>query len=208
MLKLQYSRRGLMRVIAVFSGAWLFGTKASAADRTPSASEGPFYPTGSMRMEDVDNDLVKVTGLVREAGGEVIILKGQVLDHDGQPRQGMRVEIWQCDVNGKYLHGSDRRAIAYDTGFQGFGHDITGPDGSYRFRTIKPAVYPGRTPHIHVKVLDGTDQLLTTQFYLPDHPGNARDRLFNRMSDAEKELVSMVFVSGSEPPETTVNIVV
>ncbi|MGB5214149.1 MAG: protocatechuate 3,4-dioxygenase, partial [Anderseniella sp.] len=70
------------------------------------------------------------------------------------------------------------------------------------------AVYPGRTPHIHVKVLDGTDQLLTTQFYLPDHPGNARDRLFNRMSDAEKELVSMVFVSGSEPPETTVNIVV
>ena len=29
MLKLQYSRRGLMRVIAVFPRAWLFGTKAS-----------------------------------------------------------------------------------------------------------------------------------------------------------------------------------
>lgn len=208
MLTSKYTRRGLVGRITAFAGAWLFGIQASAAERTPSAAEGPFYPTRSMRMADVDNDLVKVAGLVQEAGGEVIVLTGRVLDDAGQPRDGLRVEIWQCDVNGRYLHSGDRGAVAYDTGFQGFGHDITGPDGNYRFRTIKPTVYPGRTPHIHVKVLDGNDELLTTQFYLSDHADNARDGLFNRMSDAEKTQVSMVFASGAAGPETTVNIVV
>ena len=203
-----YSRRKLIAQIAAFASALLFGKRAIAAELTPAAAEGPFYPTRSMRLEDVDNDLVKVMGLVQKAGGEVVILKGQVLDSNGQPREGMRVEIWQCDVNGKYLHSGDNSNIPYDAGFQGFGHDITGPDGQYRFRTIKPTVYPGRTPHIHVKVFDGPGELLTSQFYLPDHAGNARDMIFRRLSDAEQARVSMVFVQGAEVPETTVNIVV
>ncbi|MDP2122549.1 MAG: protocatechuate 3,4-dioxygenase [Hoeflea sp.] len=185
----------------------LLGSPAAAATATPSATEGPFYPAPSMRMADVDNDLVKVMGLIEEAGGEVIALKGRVLDAAGAPRAGLRVEIWQCDVNGKYMHPGDRRDVEYDTGFQGFGHDITGADGSYSFRTIKPTVYPGRTPHIHVKLIDGERELLTTQFYLADHPGNACDRLFNRMSDAEKARVTMVFTNGAAGPETMVDII-
>lgn len=216
------NRRGLIRRALALTGlgalaglgglaglrAGLFGTPAAAANTTPSATEGPFYPTPSMRMADVDNDLVKVMGLVEEAGGEVITLKGRVLDADGAPREGLRVEIWQCDVNGKYMHPGDSRDVEYDTGFQGFGHDTTGADGGYRFRTIKPTVYPGRTPHIHVKLFDGERELLTTQFYLADHPGNTRDRLFNRMSDTEKAKVSMVFSDSPEGPETTVDILV
>jgi hypothetical protein len=54
----------------------------------------------------------------------------------------------------------------------------------------------------------GERELLTTQFYLADHPGNTRDRLFNRMSDTGKAKVSMVFVDGPEGPETTVDIIV
>lgn len=222
MTKLDLSRRGLInRTLALvglgavaglggFAGfrAGLFGSPAAAANATPPATEGPFYPTPQMRMSDVDNDLVKVMGLIEEAGGEVISLKGRVLDAAGAPRTGLRVEIWQCDVNGKYMHPGDRRDVDYDTGFQGFGHDITGADGSFRFRTIKPTVYPGRTPHIHVKLLDGERELLTTQFYLAGHPGNTRDRLFNRMSETEKANVSMVFADGAEGPETTVDIVV
>ncbi|PLX45679.1 MAG: protocatechuate 3,4-dioxygenase, partial [Hyphomicrobiales bacterium] len=119
---------------------------------TPAATEGPFYPSPDMRLKDTDNDLVKIEGAVREAGGEVIFLTGRVLSRSGQPLEGARVEIWQCDVNRRYLHRGDHGA-ARDGGFQGFGHDITGADGSYRFRTIMPVPYPGRTPHIHVKVL-------------------------------------------------------
>lgn len=202
------TRRTALAQITAFVGALGFGTQARAATPTPAAMEGPFYPTPSMRMADVDNDLVKVMGLVQEAGGEVIILNGRVLDTDGQPRAGVRVEIWQCDMNGKYLHDGDRRDVAYDAGFQGFGHDITDAQGQFRFRTIRPTVYPGRTPHIHAKVLDGSSELLTTQFYLADHPENARDRLFNRMSDAQKAQVTMIFTAGPDGPETTVDIVV
>lgn len=202
------TRRTVLAQITAFVGALGLGTQARAATPTPAATEGPFYPTPSMRMADVDNDLVKVTGLVLEAGGEVIILNGRVLDTDGRPRAGVRVEIWQCDMNGKYLHSGDRRDVVYDAGFQGFGHDITDAQGQFRFRTIRPTVYPGRTPHIHAKVLDGSSELLTTQFYLADHPENARDRLFNRMSDAQKAQVTMIFTAGPDGPETTVDIVI
>ncbi len=121
---------------------------------------------------------------------------------------GARIEIWQCDVNGKYLHPGDNRLVAYDQGFQGFGHNITDDAGNYAFRTIKPTKYPGRTPHIHVKVFDGNRELLTTQFYVAGNPDNARDNLYRRMSKADAEAVSMTFTKGPKGPETIVNIVV
>lgn len=203
-----FTRRGLAQRIAALAAALLYARQATAAEVTPRAAEGPFYPTPPMRLGDTDNDLVRVMGLVQQAGGEVIHLTGRVLDTDESPRPSLRVEIWQCDVNGTYLHPGDNRDVAHDTGFQGFGHDITGPDGSYRFRTIRPTIYPGRTPHIHVKVLDGDTELLTTQFYLADHPENARDGLFNRMTPEEQARVAMRFTEGADGPETRVDIVV
>lgn len=202
------NRRTTIARLTAFFGALGFGTSAFSAEPTVAATEGPFYPTGPMRLTDVDNDLVKVMGLVQEAGGEVIHLKGQVLDENDAPLAGLRVEIWQCDLNGIYLHTRAPDRDDYDSGFQGFGHDMTDENGAYRFRTIMPTVYPGRTPHIHVKVLDGDDALLTTQFYLPDHPENARDRIYSRLSPAEREQVTMVFENGKNGPETTVNIIV
>ena len=175
------------------------------ARRTPAATEGPFYPTPAMRFSDADNDLVKVEGRVREAGGEVVVLKGRVLDRDGRPAEGARIEIWQCDANGIYLHQADRRRDRYDQAFQGYGHVVTGPDGGYAFRTIKPVPYPGRTPHIHVKV-SFAGQELTTQFYLADHPSNARDWLFGRMSKEEQNAVSMRLRKGPDGTEAEVDV--
>lgn len=185
---------------------------AAAADLTPEATEGPFYPSPSMRRADVDNDLVKIIGSVQDAGGEVMILKGRISDTDGAPLAERRIEIWQCDLNGKYLHSGDRQNIEFDPAFQGFGHDITDADGMYNFRTIKPVTYPGRTPHIHVKVFDGSSasdtELLTSQFYLAGHPANGRDRIFNRLSESEADAVSMVFETVDGRQETVVNVVV
>lgn len=202
------TRRGLLASFVALAGGAAFWRRAAAAGLTPRATEGPFYPTPAMRMQDADNDLVKVIGLVREAGGEVITLKGRITAPDGTPRAGHRIEIWQCDMNGKYLHPGDDRQQPYDQGFQGFGHDITDAEGRYRFRTIKPGKYPGRTPHIHVKVFDGERELLTTQFYVAGAPDNARDSLFRRMSEEEAAGVSMVFAeTGTETgTETTIDV--
>ena len=175
---------------------------------TPSASEGPFYPTSGMRFDDIDNDLVKITGEVEQAGGEVVKLAGRVLDSAGNPIAGARVEIWQCDVKGRYLHRGDFGWSSRDPAFQGFGHDLSGADGSYSFRTIKPVPYAGRTPHIHVKVLVENRQRLTTQFYLPDHPDNKNDWLYQRVPQAKRELVTMNFVATGQLPQAVLDIVI
>jgi protocatechuate 3,4-dioxygenase beta subunit len=60
------------------------------------------------------------------------------------------------------------------------GHVFTGPDGAFRFHTIVPALYPGRTRHYHVKVQAPRSRLLTTQLYFPNEPANLRDGLFQR----------------------------
>ncbi len=201
------NRRGILTWTLAALGLAATGRPVVADSLTPSATEGPFYPTKTMRRADVDNDLVKIMGKVQEAGGEVFVLKGRVLDADGAPLEGLRIEIWQCDMNGKYLHTGDSQDIEFDAAFQGFGHDITGPDGAYTFRTIKPVTYPGRTPHIHVKILDGSKELLTSQFYIEGHPENNRDRIFRRMSPSEAAAVSMVFVEADGQAQANVDVV-
>jgi protocatechuate 3,4-dioxygenase beta subunit len=179
---------------------------ARAAIPTPGATEGPFYPSREMRYPDSDNDLVKIEGRVEDAGGEIVRLRGRVLDRQGNPVDGARVEIWQCDINGRYLHRGDDGS-ARDPAFQGFGFHRTGADGVYRFRTIKPVPYSGRTPHIHVKVWADGRERLTTQFYLPDHPGNARDWLYQRIPEAQRDLVTLYFAAGNEP-EASLDLVI
>lgn len=197
-------RRKLLLGMLAFSSSRI----ASAALMTPPSTEGPFYPTENMRYEDIDNDLVKISSQVRQAGGEIVRLGGRVLDQLGDPVASARVEIWQCDVNGRYLHRGDYDKNRNDAAFQGFGHDITDKDGRYGFRTIKPVRYTGRTPHIHLKVwVNGADQL-TTQLYLPDHPDNERDFLYRRIPQDKRELVTMRFEDTGPEPEAMVDLVV
>ena len=197
------SRRDALGIAALLP-ALTFASPAFAA-RTPSATEGPYYPRPSMRFADTDNDLVKVGGQVRQASGDIIILRGRIFDRRGKPANGARVEIWQTDADGRYLHTSDPRNKGFDKSFQGFGRFVTGVDGTYTFRTIKPVPYPGRTPHIHVKVFHGS-RTLTTQFYLADHPMNARDGLYRRMSKVQRKAVEMKLVDGRDGTETIVDI--
>ena len=178
-----------------------------AAVQTPAATEGPFYPTKSMRYADIDNDLVKISNVVKQAGGEVLNLRGRVLDTKNKPIKDARVEIWQCDANGHYLHTGDNNAVPPDKAFQGFGHTITNSDGVYTFRTIKPVSYPGRTPHIHVKAF-ANGRELTTQFYIDEYPENNYDFLFNRMTLEQQEAVSMRLKQGKDGLEATLDIIV
>jgi len=193
-MKKLISRRHWLKVMSAFSFLPLTASAVNASQwvKTVKAAEGPFYPTASMRTPDIDNDLVKIEQNVKDAGGEIVHLNGKVLDTSGQSLSDLRVEIWQCDVNGRYMHTGDRSKSERDLNFQGFGHTYTDQHGGYEFRTIMPVSYPGRTPHIHVKVFR-EDTVLTTQFYIKDHPENARDGLYRRMSAEQRAGVEMDF---------------
>ncbi len=66
---------------------------------------------------------------------------------------------------------------------EGRGRTRTDTAGSYHFRTIRPAQYPGRTPHIHFRVVAPKKRALTTQMYFADEPSNAADALLNSVRD-------------------------
>lgn len=149
---------------------------------SPPQTEGPFYPRDW--EGDIDNDLVKVKGQDARALGDVLLLQGRVLDLLGRPIAGAAVEIWQCDARGVYRHPRDERGDRRrDPAFQGRGRTISDADGRYRFRTIRPVPYGGRTPHIHFRVEPREHDELTTQMYVFGEPRNARDGVLNAIRD-------------------------
>src|SRR5690348_2805632 len=70
---------------------------AAVLPPTPSQTAGPFYPLAL--PADADNDLIHVAGRSGSAKGTVTYVTGRVLDPDGRPVSGARVEVWQCDAN-------------------------------------------------------------------------------------------------------------
>ncbi len=187
-------RRQLLLMGGATVAAGVFTTKYGRAQQgslalTPRQSEGPFYPPEL--PADSDADLVRVAGAVQEAGGEVMYLRGRIGRRDGQSLAGTPIDIWQCDVNGRYLHPRSGGFGPRDEAFQGFGRAVTDDSGAFEFRTIKPVPYPGRTPHIHVKIYPMEARPFVTQLYLRGHPMNAEDRLFRSLSSEEQERVMM-----------------
>jgi protocatechuate 3,4-dioxygenase beta subunit len=170
---------------------------------TPAQTEGPFYPVEF--PADSDFDLL-VQGDRRYTQGVPVWLDGVVTDVDGKPVRGAVVEIWQCDQQGHYHHPGDRGRA--DPAFQGFGRVSVGAAGEYRFRTIRPAAYSGRTPHIHVKVRLARRELLTTQLYVDGEPNNERDFLWRGLNPAQRAALTVPFQAGEDGLRANFRIVV
>lgn len=170
---------------------------------TPSQTEGPFYPVTLPR--DSDYDLLR-NGSANYGRGQPAWVEGSVSDLAGKPVAGAQVEIWQCDDDGHYHHPGDGGRA--DPSFQGFGRVTVGADGRYRFRTIRPVAYGGRTPHIHVKVKLANRHLLTTQMYVAGDPGNESDFLWRKMATAERAALTVPFRAGSDGLQASFPIVV
>jgi protocatechuate 3,4-dioxygenase beta subunit len=123
-------------------------------------TEGPFFkPKSPQRADLVEPD----------TKGRLFELTGQVLTRSCRPVSGALVDLWHADETGEY----DNRGFRYR------GHVFADAQGRYRFRTVMPALYSGRTRHYHVKVQAPARPVLTTQLYFPGDPAaNRRDRLF------------------------------
>jgi protocatechuate 3,4-dioxygenase beta subunit len=193
------SRRALLIrsasvLAATAAPAWLTPAQAQQNLRpTPSQTEGPYYPVAL--PADTDFDLLR-TGNVAYGKGQPAWVEGVVTDTRGVPVADAVVEIWQCDQAGHYHHPGDGGKA--DPAFQGFGQVTVGRDGRYRFRTLRPAPYSGRTPHIHVKVKLDRQELLTTQMYVAGDPGNERDFLWRRLGDQGQAALTRPFVAGAD----------
>ncbi|WP_418317867.1 intradiol ring-cleavage dioxygenase [Piscinibacter sakaiensis] len=159
-----------------------------AAAGLPSMTAGPFYPSPEYRARqlDWDADLTRVGTGPGRAAGEWLDLVGTVVDRQGRIIDRAEIEIWQCDVHGSYRHPRGAGARV-DEAFQGFGSSVADAQGRYRFRTIKPAPYPGRTPHIHVRLRHPSFGEFTSQLFVDGEPANAGDFLFRQMSADERE---------------------
>ncbi len=179
----RHTRRRFLQTLGAGSMAWYLipGVFAQELVRTPRQTEGPFYP--DHLPLDTDNDLLVLNDSITPAVGAITHLTGRILGPSGQPVRNAIIEIWQVDHNGAYIHSKDTNRPKRDTNFQGFGRFLTGSTGEYYFRTIKPVPYPGRTPHIHVAVLQGGKRMLTSQLYIKGEPQNERDSIYKSIKD-------------------------
>ncbi|HCN29572.1 MAG TPA: intradiol ring-cleavage dioxygenase [Verrucomicrobiales bacterium] len=182
------NRRLLLRSLLLATGGVITsGVYAEALTLTPRQTEGPYYP--DHLPLDQDNDLTMILGGQAPAGGVVTSFGGRLLDADGKPLSGSLIELWQADQNGCYIHSRGApQGRERDPAFQGYGKITTNEKGEYRFRTIKPGLYTGRTRHFHIAVVKEGKRMLTTQLYLAGEPQNEKDGILRSIRDEMKRL--------------------
>lgn len=184
---------GVSSLVVTLAGvSFLPGIDPTTCSMTPETVMGPFYPTHDRTDQDVD--LTRIDGRPGQARGEIIHVRGQVLDEACNPIEGATVKIWQADAHGRYRHERDDQSVPIDPNFQGWGEAVTDEDGRYGFKTIKPAPYPVeegssefRTPHIHFRVTHPDHYELITEMHFAGQPLNETDNVVQQLSEEERE---------------------
>jgi protocatechuate 3,4-dioxygenase beta subunit len=127
---------------------------------TMAQTEGPYFTPNSPERADL---------LEPGMPGTKLVVTGYVYSTDCQPVANALLDFWQCDDAGVYDN----------IGYTLRGHQFTDAEGRYELTTIMPGIYTGRTRHIHVKVQEPDQPVLTSQLYFPDVPQNASDGIFD-----------------------------
>ena len=157
--------------------------------RPTGASEntvlGPFHVDGAPELPMGSN-------ICLDGKGEPMLVHGRILDTDGNPLEGVTVDVWQANDEGFY----DVQQKGIQPDFNLRGKFTTGADGRYWFKAVKPKFYPipddgpvgqllkklerhpFRPAHFHYIIMkDGFDPL-TTHIFDPDDPYINSDAVF------------------------------
>ena len=158
---------------------------ASAATTTsvaevPEETAGPYPADGSNGVDVLSQSGIVRSDITRSFGTGSAIAQGvpltiamTVLDVQagGTPVAGAAVYAWHCDREGRYsLYDSSLANENYLRGVQ-----ETDASGRVAFRSVFPACYSGRWPHIHFEVYPSLAEattagakLVTSQIALPE----------------------------------------
>lgn len=153
---------------------------------TPEQTEGPFY-------FDVD----RIRSDIREdRAGTPLEVALRVRDARCEPVADAIVELWQADAGGVYSGFESGEGDTFLRGAQ-----VTNEDGVVRFQTIYPGWYPGRSPHIHARVIVDNERALTTQLYFDDRASATvfeRDEYSGRSGEPTTNDADFIFVADLE----------
>lgn len=179
--------------------------------QTPSQTVGPFFHYGLPWKGGADlvgasdmgaradlfpeeHYVLNKSGSTGIPSGEVIEIVGRVVDGEGQVLTDAMIEIWQANAAGRYhSYGDTRTDVAVDPHFTGFGRAASGPEGEFRFKTIRPGRVPGpgnslQAPHIAISVFGrGLLKRLVTRLYFEDGEGNGVDPILSLVPEARRK---------------------
>lgn len=146
---------------------------------------GPFHVSDAPRYPDG-------TDICLDGKGEPMVVRGRVVDTDGNPVEGALVDVWQTNDDGFY--DVQQKGIQPDWNLRGIF--TSGPDGRFWYRSVKPRFYPipddgpvgrllgalGRHPnraaHIHfILTAPGFDPVIT-HIFPPDCQYLGEDAVF------------------------------
>ncbi|SNR75256.1 hydroxyquinol 1,2-dioxygenase [Haloechinothrix alba] len=155
------------------------------AGATENTVLGPFHVEGAPIRQMGDN-------ISLDGKGESCRYEGRVLDLDGRPVEGACVDVWSDNAEGFY----DVQQPDVQPKWNNRGRFITGEDGRYFFRGIKPTSYPipddgpvgrllghlGRHPnrpaHMHFLITASGHQKLVTHTFVGDDAYLESDTVF------------------------------
>lgn len=181
-------------------GSSLWSTGAAAELATPVQARARLNRWRAATRTDAQPhpaswDLVADERAVRAAGARVLYLFGQVLDFDGQPRPGVRIDIWQRGLDG--ASPTDSKTAAETAAepiagpFRAAGSILSDDAGHYRFRTVRPVACELAAPVLNARLTPPTGRVLDTQLFLLDEPANERDWLFHSLGPARQAALSI-----------------
>lgn len=128
----------------------------------PQAVEGPFY---------FDPRLVRADITEGRPGAPLDLVLRVIESGPCTPIAKARIDVWHADAGGIYSGydgQGDDRTVSTKSATYLRGTQITDGDGRATFNSILPGWYPGRTPHIHLKVFLDEKTVLTGQVYFPE----------------------------------------
>ena len=147
----------------------------------PPETGGPFPADGTNGRNVLVQSGIVRSDITSSFGGATGVAKGvpttiaiTLLNQDGgkrSPMKGAAIYVWHCDAKGRYSMYDPY--LAHQNYLRGL--QVTDRKGKVSFRSIFPAAYGGRWPHIHFEVFESEQSatkarglLRTSQIALPE----------------------------------------